>query len=239
MTFKITQSSPWLFLLTFLTVIFSGVAILIFLSSNQILPKGQPLIFMLCFAPICGLAFYLPRFTATADIEITLNNSGIKRTWMRQFILQNKPDSEFKWSEIEDYVFQPDRQFDQFKLHFKDGTKFKFHHNTDHDSKDDFRKFILEFAQRVGQLNSANDDNSNDIKLGKTIYETTWGLIFAVIAIIMIVGFPVMLFVLPHKGTLKGSNYAMLGASYIGAIYYVIQVYTHRKMRKEYEDRFK
>lgn len=239
MTYKIKQSSPWLFILTLLTVIFSGTAILVFLSTNQTLPKGQPLVFILCFAPVMGLAFYLPRFTATADIEILIDDNGIKRRWLRQFILHNKQDNEFKWTDIDDYVFQPDRQFDQFKLHFKDGTKFKFYHNNDHDSKDDFRKFLSDFIQKVEQLNNADNDKRNDIKLGKTIYETTWGLILAVIAVIMIVGLPIMLFVLPHKGAPKSSNYAMLAASYIGAVYFVVQVYTHRKRRKEYENSFK
>ena len=239
MTYKIKQSSPWLFVVTLLTVIFSGMAILIFLSSNQILPKGQPLIFILCFAPVMGLAFYLPRFTATADIEILIDDEGIKRKWLRQFILHNKQDDEFKWTDIDDYVFQPDRQFDQFKLHFKNGTKFKFYHNNDHDSKDDFTKFLSDFVQKVEILNNVDNDKRNDIKLGKTIYETTWGLVLAAIAVIMIVGFPIMLFILPHKGTPNTSNYFYLAASYIGAIYFIIQVYTHRKRRKEYEDSFK
>jgi hypothetical protein len=239
MTYKIKQSSPFLYVVTLLTVIFSGTAILLFLSSNHVLPKEQPLIFILCFAPIIGFAFYLPRFTATAEIEITIDDEGLKRKWLRQFIWHSKPDNEFKWAEIDDYAFQPDRQFDQFKLHFKDGTKFKFYHNNDHDSKDDFRKFLLDFVHKVEQLNNADNNKRNDIKLGKTIYETTLGLLLAIVAVIMIVGLPIMIFVLPHKGTLKSSNYAMLGASYIGAIYFIVQVYTHRKRRKEYEDSFK
>lgn len=236
MTYKIKQSSPWLYIATMLIVIFSGMAILIFLAIYQILPKGQPFIFILCFAPIIGLAFYLPRFTATADIEITIDNDGIKRRWMRKFIFHNNEDEEYKWTEIADYVFQPDRQFDQFKMNLKDGTKFKFYHNNDYDSKDDFRKFLSNFVERVEQINNVDNNKLNDIKLGKTIYETFWGLILALIAVIMIIGIPIILFAFPTK---KTPNYAMLGVAYIGAIYFVIQVYIHRKRRKVYEDNFK
>ena len=236
MTYKIRQSSPWLFIATLLTVIFSGMAILIFLSSSQILPKGQPLIFILCFAPVIGLAFYLPRFTATADIEITIDSEGIKRRWVRQFILHNKQDDEFKLKEIDDYVFQPDRQFDQFKLHLKNDTKLKFYHNNDHDDKDDFRKFFSDFVERVEQLNNAAKDKRNDIKLGKTLYETTGGLILAVFAVIVIIGLPILLIALPTK---KTPNYFGLGVGYTGAIYFLVQVYIHRKKRKEYENSFK
>ena len=212
------------------------MAILIFLSSSQILPKGQPLIFILCFAPVRGLAFYLPRFTATADIEITIDSEGIKRRWVRQFILHNKQDDEFKWKEIDDYVFQPDRQFDQFKLHLKNDTKLKFYHNNDHDDKDDFRKFFSDFVERVEQLNNADKDKRNDIKLGKTLYETTGGLILAVFAVIVIIGLPILLIALPTK---KTPNYFGLGVGYTGAIYFLVQVYIHRKKRKEYENSFK
>lgn len=236
MSYKIKQSSPWLFIATLLTVIFSGMAILIILTSYQILPKGQPLIFILCFAPIGGLAFYLPRYTATADIEILIDNDGIKRKWLRHFILHSNEDNEYKWTEIADYVFQPDRQFDQFKLHLKDGTMFKFYHNNDHDNKDDFRKFLSHFIERVEQINTVDSDKQNDIKLGKTIYETFWGLILALLAAIMIIGVPILLFTFPTK---KTPNYAMLGVAYIGAIYFVVQVYIHRKRRKAYEDSFK
>lgn len=239
MIYKIKQSSPWLFITTFLTVLFSGIAILIFLSSNHILPKGQPLVSVLCFAPVMGLAFYLPRFTATADIEILIDDNGIERRWLRQFILHNKRDNEIKWTDIDDYVFQPDRQFDQFKLHLKDGTKFKFYHNNDHDSKDDFRKFLSDFIQKVEQLNNADNDMRNDIKVGKTIYETTFGLVLAAIAVIIIVGLPIVVFILPHKGTPKTSNYFYLAASYTGAIYFLFQVYIHRNRRNKYEDSYK
>ena len=39
--------------------------------------------------------------------------------------------------------------------------------------------------------------------------------------------------------TKKTPNYAMLGVAYIGAIYFVSQVFIHRKRRKAYEDSFK
>ena len=240
MTYKIKQSSPWLFAITMLVVIFSGAAILIVLSNNQILPKDQPLIFMLCFAPVMGLAFYLPRFTATADIEILMHDDGIKIKRLRQFILHNKPDVEYKWTDIKYYVFQPDRQFDQFKLILKDGTKFKYYHNNNHNSKDDFRKFIFDFIQKVEQLNRDDNDKRNNIKLGKTIYETTSGLIIAVFSvIIIIIGFPIMLVALPHEGPPDYGNYAMLAASYLGAIYFVIDVFAHGKKRNEFDDSFK
>ena len=235
-TYKIKQSSPLLYLATMLTVIFLGMFILRLLASNHILPKGESLIFVLCFVPIIGLGFYLPKYTATADREITFDEVGIKLKWVRQFILHNKPDLEFSWTEISDYVFQPERQFDQFKLYFKDGSTFKLHHNNDHDSKDEFREFLLDFVAKVEAINSQNNNKSNHIKLGKTIYETTFGLILAGFAVLIIIAIPIILFAFPTNQT---SNYAGLTIACVGAIFFVVQVYIHRKKRKEYEGRFK
>ena len=227
-TYRIKQSSPWLFITTLLGVIFAGMAILLFLSSHHFLPKGIT-VFVLTFIPIIGLAFYLPRFTATADIEINLDNLGFERKWIRQFIFHNKQDIQFQWSEIADYVVEPDKQFDQFKLHLKDGTKFRFYHNNVHNNKDDFRRFLYGFRAKVDEINS-DKDKSNDIKLGKTIYETTWGLVLAGFAIMVMIGFPILLFALPTKRT---PNYGMIGVAYVGAIYFLIQVYIHRQKKKE------
>ena len=112
----------------------------------------------------------------------------------------------------------------------------KFYHNNDHDDKDDFRKFFSDFVERVEQLNNADKDKRNDIKLGKTLYETTGGLILAVFAVIVIIGLPILLIALPTK---KTPNYFGLGVGYTGAIYFLVQVYIHRKKRKEYENSFK
>lgn len=230
MVFKIKQSSPWLYGATLIMVIFFVTAVFLLLFHYSILPELHSLILFVIFAPVVWFAFYLTKFTAIADIEITIDNEGLKRKWLRQFLFHKREDDEFNWTEISDYTFQPDRQFDQFKLHLKDGTTFKFYHSTDHDDKDEFRKFLSCFSERVEQNNNNKSDTHNAIKRGKTIYETYWGLILSVLAIIMILGVSILLIVSPVK---KISNIAMLSVAYIGAIYFIIQVFSHRKRRKQ------
>lgn len=235
-TYRFKQSSPWLWFISFMTFIFLGMGILIYLAKNHVLPKEPKFLVFLIVAPVIGGAFYLPRYTATAIIEMTIDDEGVKGKWLRRFFLSSKPDIEFKWADIDDYVFQPDRKFDQFKLHLKGGTKFKFFHDNGDDSKDDFRKFLSDFMQRVDQLNNADSNKLNDIKLGKTIYETTGGLILAAFAIVVIIGLPILLIVMSAR---KTPNYFGFVMAYTGAIYFLFQVYIHRKRRKEYEDSFK
>src|SRR5438874_8585407 len=113
--FKVWESSPLLTGLTILFIIFGGMAILIILLINHIVPAHKPLILVLFFLPTIFLAFLLPRYTATAIIEISIDDVGIKTAWQKQFLFQNRPDIKIGWTEVYDYVFEPDRQFDKFK----------------------------------------------------------------------------------------------------------------------------
>ena len=236
MTYKIKQSSPLLWFFSFLTFLLVGMGTIIYLANNNVLPKEPKFLVFVIVASVVGGAFFLPRYTSTAEIEMTINEEGIKRKCIRRFLLGSQSDLEMKWTDIEDYIFQPDRKFDQFKLHLKNGKKIKFYHDNGHDNKDDFRKFLFDFSQRVEKLNNADKDKQNDIKIGKTIYETTGGLILAAFAILIIVGLPIFLIAIPTK---HSPNYFGLGTAYIGAIYFLVQVSIHRKKRKEYEDSFK
>lgn len=239
MKYRIKQTSPFNYILTFMLTFFIGMFILLKLSNQEIIPKGQPLIFVLFFAPIIILAFYLPKFTSVALIEIIIDETGITKRWLKQFLLRKKRNEVVKWNEIQNYIFQPDRQFDKFKLNLKSGKKFVFYHNNDHDDKDDFRLFLTDFINKVENINTQENITVKDkIRIGKTIYETKGGLILAILSIIVLVGLPILFIFSPHKDAIKTSNIFMLASSYIGAIYYIIQVYIHRKKRKEYDKKF-
>lgn len=211
-----------------LVTIFAGMGIFLALSAIGLIPKGQIWLAFVIILPIFFLAFKVPRYTATVDIELTIDEEGLKKKWLKQFIFSNKPDLDIKWTEIQDYVFEPDRQFDKFKMTLKDGSKFKFFHNNDYNDKDDFLQFLQDFEHKVTKLNTDNN-KINDIKRGKTIYETNWGLLLAAFLILMIIAVPIMFVFFPTKNT---PNYAAIGASYVGAIYYLFQVYIHRRQNK-------
>ncbi len=228
-TYNIKQTSVFLWILSLLASIFAGIGLMILITKTGLISKDQPIFIIALVAPIIFFAFKIPRYTATVDIELTIENDGLKMKWLRQFLFQNRPDRNITWTEIKDFVFEPDRQFDKFKLTLKDGTKFKFHHNTDHDNKDDFQQFRIDFEKKISKINS-DKDKTNDIKRGKTIYETVWGLILAVIGIVMIVAIIIIFLFFPIK---KTTNYAALGASMIGAIYFILQVYIQRTKNKD------
>src|SRR6478672_8491460 len=136
-TYKIRQSSLGLFAVILFTVVFADVGIFFFLLHNL---KHQ-IAYVLSFAILLPSMLYIPQMVSSADTEITLTDKGIEHKWIKQILFQQKNDLSILWEEISDYVFEPHSQFDQFKLHLKDGTTFRIFHNHDHD-KDEFRIFI-------------------------------------------------------------------------------------------------
>lgn len=223
--YKIKQTSPLLWVISLLLTIFIGGGIIIALAAYGIFPKGQLILFAITFIPIVIAAFYIPRYTSTVEIQIIIDENGIEKNWLNQFVFCNQPDLKIKWTENNDFVFEPDRQFDKFKITLKNGVKIKFYHNNDHVGNDDFISFLIDFENKVKELNN-DQDLSIDIKRGKTIYETVWGLILAGFAIAMLIGIPILLFAFP---TSKTPNYGLIGMSYVGALFFLIQVIIHRQ----------
>ncbi len=228
-TYKIRQSSPTLWIISFILTIFVGMGIFLVFVSNRIIPKMEIWSFAIIFGSIIIAAFKIPRYTATVDIELTIDDIGIRKKWLKQFLFHNRPDIDIKWAEIKDYVYEPDRQFDKFKITLKDGERFRFFHNNDYNEKDEFLIFLNDFDKKVKEINS-DQDKSNDIKRGKTIYESFGGLILAGFAILMLIAIPIILFMLPTR---KTPNYGMIAIAYLGALFYLSQVIYHRRKYKD------
>jgi hypothetical protein len=218
--FHIKASSWILFILTFLTVLFTGIY-LIFLPTHQ---EGNQSIIVLLFFTVFGLALLAAKYVSQAETKWTLTDSEIKLEWIGQFIFQNKPSLKINWSDIEEYKFQPDRNFDLLSLRLKDGREIRLWHST-FLTKDDFEKFIRYFEKEVGKCNSTNSLGPSNIKRSKNIYETKAGMWFAIFAAFWMIAIPI-LSLFPHKGKI---NWAGLGIGYSGGIYYILQVLSHRK----------
>jgi hypothetical protein len=205
--------------------------LIIFLKKFGLIPspQGQPL-YQIALALLVPLfSFKVTNQIACVDIELTIDESGLKRKWLRQFPFLNRPNETIYWTDMKDFVCQHEKQFDKFKVTLHDGTTFKFHHNTDHRDKDDFKKFRLDFKNKVSKLN--NDNHSlNNIRLGKTVYDTPWGLISASVGVIAIVVFIIVVVFLPVK--VKKATEYILWTPLIGTIYVIYQVYLHRKKKK-------
>jgi hypothetical protein len=89
---------------------------------------------------------------STALVEITLTKNDVSIRWLSQYIFHHYPDRTILFSDIESYKYQPDNNFDLFKLTMKDGSEIKLWHFA-LTFKDDFDKLTMDFPQLVNSFN--------------------------------------------------------------------------------------
>ncbi|MFT3704799.1 MAG: hypothetical protein QM802_20710 [Agriterribacter sp.] len=227
MIYKIKQVSPGLWIITLLATIFAGMGLLIIAAVSPLFDNNNDILFpvLLILIPFIIMAFILPRYTASRNIEIELDDTFFRQRIVTQYLFQKSSDYEVQWVDIRDFLFEPGRQFDKFKITNKNGEVLTIFHNNDV-RKDDFLQFRKDFEQRVSTVNR---EKNLDIRDAKTIYETGWGVVLAIIAIAGIIGIPILLYYVP---TIKPKNYTGIGVFYLGAIFFLFQVIIYRTKNK-------
>ena len=209
------------------------VGVVLFALASPLL-KGNDIIFILSCVGLILFIIYMGRLTSFAKVEVTVEDDSISIKWLGKFLWGNKPDITISFNEIAAYVTQSDGIWDWLTIEMKDGNTYKIWRNTFF-INDDYSKFISAFVSSVENHNTEVTENSvkdnlTTIKKAKSIYETTGSLILAGFAIVIMVGIPISMVVLPSPT--KEPNYFMFLLGYSGAIYFLYQVYTKRKERK-------
>ena len=224
-TYKIKTTSWTLWILTLLIIFFSGVIL-----AHNILPKN-PLSTIASVILIMSFALFVQRFISLGIVIINLSNTEISITWIKQYIFHKKPNRKITLSEIESYKYQPDQNFDLFKLNLKDGSEIRLWHFT-FTAGDDFDKLITDFPSIVSHHNQnaqavrhAKNQNvlKNEIKAENTIFESDAAPFLAILAIVMIIAFLLILYFNTSKNPL-----IMLGPIG-GATFFLIQFFKYRK----------
>lgn len=207
-----------------------GSVLLALLISAQVLVRLSFKPNQLIFIGFVGILWYLiNRLTkdlSKGKINIELDNEGIKMTWTKQFFLHKRKDITFKWEEIKDYMHQAEQYFDLFRIRLHDKRKIKLSLD---DNNEEFYFFYEEFEEFIKKVSLTNEHIK--ITRAKTIYETAYGLIMAVILGLMIMGIILMfIFIKPKNDSV--SRYFYLGTTIMGGLFFIIQVYRMRKMTK-------
>lgn len=219
--YKFKKTSPAIWILTLLLTIFLGIALLIILVINKVFLLHSIWIIGIALLPFIVLAFILPRYTSTANLQIKVEDSFLEIKGDKSIIFREE-NKKIKWTEIKEYVYQVNRQFDKFEILLKDNSKLIWFHNNDSDGKDDFIKFIEGFKTRISEM-KANDHYGINIQKGKTFYEKPIGMVLAVFAGFLVV--IVTVIILNHP---KMHNYSGIAIIYLGAIFYISKVAMHR-----------
>jgi hypothetical protein len=222
MTYTIRFISFWRFFLTALT------PICLFLVFDK--PNGVVSTSFLFAVIIIAISFlWLPRFTATAVANVTIEDEGLSINWQKQFLLQNTPGLFINWNDIKEYKYQPSTGMEIFRLTLKNGQKIMWQMHSGLAGDDDFSAFLTAFQKKVNEINSTTE-SSKQIEKEKTIYETRLGLVLAIIYVFALVAIPVAIIVFPPKGSI---SYAPLILGYVALIYHVAMVIKHRKAKQK------
>ena len=222
--YKIKLSSPWLFVITLLAVMFAGSAIMVAVEKQMAI--GRSVAILLPVVAIMFLSFYLAKLTSTAECEIILNDNGFERKWIRPFLLGKKADLKILFIEIKNYKFEPSQQFDTLTIKLRNGKKYRLYHNRDF-KNDDYSLFVSNFESQISSFNLGTE--GCQILLAKNIFERKVGLILALSALAAMIIFPLLIWLSPNKGRL---NWGSLLSFYGIAIFFVTQVYLSRKKLK-------
>ena len=222
-TFKIKSSSWVLFILTLMTVLIGGVLLAI-----KIFPtRNNPGLALPILIGVFVLAYFATKLTSIAIIEVTMTDQTIYFKWFKNFLFQSNSEWTINWSDIEEYKFQRDRSFDLLKLKLADGKIFRLWHNNGF-TKDDFYDLVSVFEKRVSNYNEAHSSTTNAIKRGRTIYETTTGLVLAIFAGLSLFAIPILVYFLPSKSKV---NWAGFAVAYAGGLFFIGQVIHFRRKK--------
>jgi hypothetical protein len=150
------------------------------LSANKIF---DIIIFSVTLIVIVALTYIIGRFFGKGEFKISMDNQGLKITWLKQSYLSFRQDRSIEWTEIKSYEQKRGNKFsDLFLIRTKRGKSFYFVH-LDYDKRDHYKDFIAEFENMVSRHNISN---SNSIK--QTNYQSKlilWSVIL--LAIILII----------------------------------------------------
>ena len=222
-TFQIKASSLGIYLLTLFIIFFAGSSIGIFFLPT----KGNPLIAITLTIVIMFISLYATRFTARAMTQWTLTDSEIQLKWLNQFIFHHEADLIIKWNDIQEYKYRPDQYFDLFKIKLNDGKILKLRHSSTA-TNDDFENFILVFETKVQAYNLKATNPPNEIKRGKTVYETKLGFVLAILTGLLLIALLIFIIASPHK---QNANLFGLVVAYSGGIFFISQVLLYRKKK--------
>ena len=224
-TYNFTAVNWVILILTSFFLFMGGVILLVFT-----LPRGHNNIFIFSLVGLILFIIYIIRLTAFAKVEAAIDDNTISIKWLEKFLFSNKSNITISFNEIAAYRTQSDLNWNWFKIEMKDKNVYKIW-QSNLLGKDDYSEFISAFISsienhNIGVITNSTKDNLTTIRRTKSIHETTGGLIIAGFVIVIIIGLPILLLIFPST---KQPNYFLFALGYVGAIYFLFQVYIQRK----------
>ncbi len=240
--FVIQQISPFRgffyaisFLISAFCILFYGIENVPFSSSSW---TAAILFFMLMIAAVI-FPMYFGFKLATAIVEITLDDDGLQRKWLKKFFLSSADNIFIPWNKIIGYLQQPDYNYEKFKIIIRNKPAINIYHLYQSNpfqrflygrNDDDFYLFIAEFKYMVERKNAEFDSSGEYIKQEKTVYETTWALVLAIFLVLLTVTTIIITLIFNPTNPIP-YGISILAAS--GSAYFVSNVINFRRKSKK------
>jgi hypothetical protein len=164
-------------------LIIGAVAMFVTASLNQTPTVG---LISLVLGIIPFILFGLRAEKGTA--ELSVDKEGLSIKWINNFIIFKHPDYNFKFSDLKEYVFEYyTHGYYRLSVTTVKGktVRFKFKHS----SKDEFNfeEFIETLKQSIFAYNNKDNDSTNDIRVGKSMWGGTTAKVVALLCSIVII----------------------------------------------------
>jgi hypothetical protein len=205
-------------------IVLSGMFIGVSMALNN---ANDVYFFILILFGLTALVF-IPNWLSTAKTEWSVSEKGIEIKWLSQFLFLKKTDRSITWENIDQYKFQPGREFSYLELKLRDNTTLKYWHSNS-TYEDEFDEFLTYFQKQVIEFNDTGINVLHPIRRKKTIYETTKGVVLAIVTAILLISFPILIIVLnPAK-----VNWVGIITAYSGGIYFISKVVSYNRKKKQ------
>lgn len=76
---------------------------------------------MVIIVGLSFFAFWLAKKYSKQLLELSISQEYLRIDWMKLPLFSNKQNRQIAWTEIDNYVYQTEKDFNLFKLTLKDG----------------------------------------------------------------------------------------------------------------------
>lgn len=226
-TFQLSTTSRLHYTLILLTGIFSSPVFVI-----GLVPKDTNyFIIMVIIVGLSFFAFWLAKKYSKQLLELSISQEYLRIDWMKLPLFSNKQNRQIAWTEIDNYVYQTEKDFNLFKLTLKDGKKLKFSIAHDFEHLESFHEFFQCFLSKIDALQEQQTTgNAITIKQGKTFYETPVGIGLAFLLGGMIVVAIIFALLNQDKRPVKWGK--LIGCIF-ACLFYIQLVWSHNRKKKK------
>lgn len=173
-----------------------------------------------------SLTYFTTRKLPQGLVELRVQSEGIQITWLKQIVLFKQGNHLLKWTEMKDYMYQPEQYFDLFRIRMNDKRKFNF---SLIGNNPDFHYFLHNLETTIEKKSKLE---GVDIVKANNIYQSKFGLIWAIFCCIVIAGGIIAFFIIePKPGTERNLSYLLVPL--MVCIFSVLNVWQHRRKNKK------